>query len=150
MAILYKPMDSSHVEGVFELSKNSFHIPWSLESIQQELTNNLARYIVAMDSDSNKVIGFAGMWIIAGEGNITNIAVDADFKRVGIVYNLLSALFDICKKENCPDITLEVRVSNIAAQKLYEKAGFINEGIRKKYYEDNGEDAMIMWKRNII
>ena len=82
MAILYKPMDSSHVEGVFELSKNSFHIPWSLESIQQELTNNLARYIVAMDSDSNKVIGFAGMWIIAGEGNITNIAVDADFKRV--------------------------------------------------------------------
>ena len=90
------------------------------------------------------------MWIIAGEGNITNIAVDADFKRVGIGYNLLSALFDICKKENCPDITLEVRVSNIAAQKLYEKAGFINEGIRKKYYEDNGEDAMIMWKRNII
>ena len=150
MAILYKPMDSSHVEGDFELSKNSFHIPWSLESIQQELTNNLARYIVAMDSDSNKVIGFAGMWIIAGEGNITNIAVDADFKRVGIGYNLLSALFDICKKENCPDITLEVRVSNIAAQKLYEKAGFINEGIRKKYYEDNGEDAMIMWKRNII
>ena len=74
-------MDSSHVEGVFELSKNSFHIPWSLESIQQELTNNLARYIVAMDSDSNKVIGFAGMWIIAGEGNITNIAVDADFKH---------------------------------------------------------------------
>ena len=150
MDILYKTIDSSHVQGVFELSKNSFHIPWSLESISQEITNTLARYVVAIDSHSNKVIGFAGMWIIAGEGNITNIAVDVDFKRLGIGYNLLSSLFDICQKENCPDITLEVRVSNIAAQKLYAKAGFINEGIRKKYYDDNGEDAMIMWKRNII
>ena len=150
MAILYKPMDSSHVQGVFELNKNSFHIPWSLESISQEITNTLARYVVAIDSHSNKVIGFAGMWIIAGEGNITNIAGDVDFKRLGIGYNLLSSLFYICQKENCPDITLEVRVSNIAAQKLYAKAGFINEGIRKKYYDDNGEDAMIMWKRNII
>ena len=57
MAILYKPMDSSHVQGVFELSKNSFHIPWSLESISQEITNTLARYVVAIDSHSNKVIG---------------------------------------------------------------------------------------------
>lgn len=150
MAILYKSMDLSHVEGVFELSKNSFHVPWSLESIQQEVSNKLARYTVAIDESTNKVIGFAGMWIIAGEGNITNIAVDSDFKRLGIGYNLLLSLFDICKKENCPDLTLEVRVSNIAAQKLYEKAGFINEGIRKRYYEDNGEDAIIMWKRNLV
>lgn len=150
MAILYKLMDTSHIEGVFELSKNSFHTPWSLESITQELNNSLARYIIAVDDSTNKVVGFVGMWVIAGEGNITNIAVDSDFKKRGIGYNLLLNLFDICKKENCPDLTLEVRVSNIPAQKLYEKTGFINEGIRKKYYEDNGEDAIIMWKRNII
>ena len=140
-------MDSSHVQGVFELSKNSFHIPWSLESISQEITNTIARYVVAIDSHSNKVIGFAGMWIIAGEGNITNIAVDADFKRVGIGYNLLSALFDICKKENCPDITLEVRVSNISAINLYKKFGFHEVALRKYYYGD--EDAILMEKQVI-
>ena len=89
MAILYKTMDHSHIEGVFELSKNSFHIPWSLESIKQELNNKLARYIIAIDESTNKVIGFKGMWVIAGEGNITNIAVNTDFKQQGIGYNLL-------------------------------------------------------------
>ena len=138
-------MDSSHVQGVFELSKNSFHIPWSLESISQEITNTLARYVVAIDSHSNKVIGFAGMWIIAGEGNITNIAVDVDFKRLGIGYNLLSSLFDICQKENCPDITLEVRVSNSRAINLYKKFGFREVALRKYYYGD--EDAILMEKQ---
>ena len=150
MEISYKIMDSSHVQGIYELSANSFHIPWSLDSIKAELTNKLAKYVVAIDKENNSVAGFAGMWIIAGDGNITNIAVAENYRQQGIGYNLLLELIDLCKNNDCPDLTLEVRVSNKAAQNLYKKAGFENEGIRKKYYEDNGEDAMIMWKRNII
>ena len=150
MDILYKEMTTDHIQDVFQLSKDSFHTPWSIDSISKELNNSFAKYVVAIDSINNKLVGFAGMWIIAGEGNITNIAVNSNYRKQGIGYNLLSNLINICKENNCNDLTLEVRVSNLPAQKLYNKLGFINEGIRKKYYEDNGEDAIIMWKRNLL
>ena len=150
MKISYKLMDYSHVDEIYEISAKAFHTPWSLDSIHSELNNTLAKYVVAIDEENNSVVGFAGMWIIAGEGNITNIAVSDSYKHKGIGYNLILGLIELCKENNCSDLTLEVRVSNKIAQSLYEKVGFINEGIRKKYYEDNGEDAIIMWKRNII
>ncbi len=123
MEISYKIMDSSHVQGIYEFSANSFHIPWSLDSIKAELTNKLAKYVVAIDKENNYVAGFAGMWIIAGEGNITNIAVAENYRQQGIGYNLLLELIDLCKNNDCPDLTLEVRVSN--------KAGLLKTFIRK-------------------
>lgn len=141
-------MGLSDINGVFQLSKESFNVPWSLESITDEISNPLAQYIVAEDLSTNNIIGFVGVWIIAGEGNITNIAVHPEYRRSGIGYNLLSKLITLCADLNCNDITLEVRVSNMAAQNLYSKLGFVNEGIRKKYYIDNNEDAVIMWKRD--
>lgn len=87
------------------------------------------------------------MWIIAGEGDITNIAVTPKYRKHGIASNLLIKLFEVCKTFNCGDITLEVRASNIPAQNLYKKFNFKEEGMRKGYYSDNGEDAIIMWKR---
>lgn len=147
MKIDYKLMNESHVQGVYELSSQCFRTPWSLDSISHEINNPLAHYIIAEDLYTNTIIGFVGVWIIAGEGNITNIAVDPNYRKQGIASKLLEELFKICEKLECPEITLEVRVSNLPAQNLYTKHGFINEGTRKRYYEDTGEDAIIMWKR---
>lgn len=140
-------MNESHANGVYELSKECFAIPWTLESINNELNNPLAKYVIAQDLSTGKVVGFVGVWIIAGEGDITNIAVSSKYRKLGIASNLLIKLFDVCKTFNCEDITLEVRASNIPAQNLYKKFNFKEEGIRKGYYSDNGEDAIIMWKR---
>lgn len=147
MKIDYKLMDTSHINSVYELSKTCFSVPWSLESISYEIENPLAKYVIAQDLSTKEVLGFAGVWIVAGEGDITNIAVNPSYRKQGIASQLLSNLIEICHENNCNDITLEVRISNIPAQNLYTKLGFVNEGIRKKYYSDNGEDAIIMWKR---
>ena len=127
---------------------NGFSIPWSLDSISNEVENPLAKYVIAQDLSTEEIIGYAGVWIVAGEGDITNIAVNPSYRKQGIASNILKKLFEVCKENNCSDITLEVRVSNIPAQNLYKKFNFKEEGIRKKYYSDNGEDAMIMWKRD--
>ena len=147
MKIDYSLMKESHAKGVYELSKECFAIPWTLESINNELNNPLAKYVIAQDLSTGEVVGFVGVWIIAGEGDITNIAVSSKYRKLGIASNLLIKLFDVCKTFNCEDITLEVRASNIPAQNLYKKFNFKEEGIRKGYYSDNGEDAIIMWKR---
>ena len=141
-------MDNSHINGVYELSKACFSVPWSLDSISYEIENPLAKYIIAENLSTKEVIGYAGVWIVAGEGDITNIAVDPSYRKQGIASSLLMKLFEICRENSCSDITLEVRASNIPAQNLYKKFNFKEEGIRKKYYSDNGEDAIIMWKRD--
>ncbi|MBM6836792.1 ribosomal protein S18-alanine N-acetyltransferase [Clostridium saudiense] len=148
MKIDYKLMDNSHINGVYELSKACFSVPWSLDSISYEIENPLAKYIIAENLSTKEVIGYAGVWIVAGEGDITNIAVDPSYRKQGIASSLLMKLFEICRENSCSDITLEVRASNIPAQNLYKKFNFKEEGIRKKYYSDNGEDAIIMWKRD--
>ncbi|WP_294369079.1 ribosomal protein S18-alanine N-acetyltransferase [uncultured Clostridium sp.] len=147
MKINYSLMNETHVNGIYQLSNECFAIPWSLDSINNELNNPLAKYVIAEDLLTSEVIGFVGVWIIAGEADITNIAVSPKYRKQGIASNLLIKLFDVCKTFNCEDITLEVRVSNTPAQNLYKKFNFKEEGIRKGYYSDNGEDAIIMWKR---
>ena len=147
MKIDYSLMNENHVKGVYELSEECFAIPWTLDSINNELNNPLAKYVIAQDLSTGEVVGFVGVWIIAGEGDITNIAVTPKYRKHGIASNLLIKLFEVCKTFNCEDITLEVRASNIPAQNLYKKFDFKEEGLRKGYYQDNNEDAIIMWKR---
>lgn len=147
MKIDYSLMNESHINGVYNVSKKCFSIPWSLDSINNELNNPLAKYIIAQDLSTEEVIGFVGVWIVAGEGDITNIAVSPKYRNNGIATELLTNLFKLCKTFDCENITLEVRASNIAAQNLYKKFNFKEEGIRKGYYSDNNEDAIIMWKR---
>jgi ribosomal-protein-alanine N-acetyltransferase len=140
-------MSTETTKYVQEISSLSFPISWSLESIEKELTNKFARYVTLKNND--KVIGFGGMWVIFEEAHITNIALHPEYRRMGYSHIILDSLEAICKKEGVTAMTLEVRASNIAAQKLYEHHGFKVEGIRKGYYEDNKEDGLIMWKRNI-
>lgn len=141
------PFNESHIKEIYEIEKLSFATPWDIASLEGELNNTFAKYYVAVSDD--KVIGYAGIWNIIDEGHITNIAVHPDYRNLGVGNRLLDTLIKACKERNIFSLTLEVRKSNIKAQRLYEKHGFIVEGVRKKYYSDNDEDALIMWKHNL-
>ena len=142
-----EPMNSSHIEGVFEVSKLSLAEAWNIESIEKELSNKLAKYLVALDE--NKVIGFLGMWVVFDEGDITNIAVHPEYRKQGIGNLLMDNLITLCNENNINSLTLEVRESNLPAQNLYKKHGFKEEGIRKNFYDNPKENAIIMWIHNI-
>lgn len=139
-------MSLKDISEVIVVEKLSFSIPWSEASFIEEIKNNrFARYIVA--KADGRVVGYAGMWIIIDEGHITNIAVHPEYRRMGIGSALMSRLIEIARAEGVESMTLEVRKSNFAAQKLYQKYGFKASGIRKGYYA--GEDAIIMWKDDV-
>lgn len=143
--LLIRPMVLEDVEQVWEIEKLSFKSPWSKESFLQEMQSNKnARYVVAVLGDT--VIGYGGMWFIIDEAHITNIAVHPDYRDQKIGQKTVEAMIAAARKEGIHRMTLEVRVSNQTAIHLYKKMGFGEAGIRKGYYSDTGEDALIMWK----
>ena len=133
--------DTAHIAL---LDKECFAIPWSEDSFRAEMENIFATYIVAKDED--KCIGYCGFWQAYDEGDITNVAVDTDYRRQHIGSRLIEEMIRRAKNMKLELLTLEVRRSNIAAQGLYEKYGFEVIGERKAYYSDNREDALIMTK----
>lgn len=138
-------MTVDDVYEVSEIEKATFYIPWTEADFKKEMTENkLAIYKVAVLD--GKIVGYCGMWHVVTEGHITNVAVLEDYRGKGIGDMLISSLIDEGIKKEMIGITLEVRISNIKAQRLYSKYGFKPEGFRKKYYSDTGEDAVIMWK----
>jgi len=145
MNISFYLMKEEDIDSVLEVSSLSFSIPWSKDSYIQELTNPIARYLVA--KIDNKIVGFVGTWIVLDESHITNIAIHPNYRKQGIGSSLLEAFLKYCKSQGCIAFTLEVRNSNKAARTLYEKYNFKQEGVRKGYYEDTKEDAIIMWLR---
>ena len=144
MKIHYRLLKEEDVDDIFEISSLSFNTPWSYESIKSEINNPLAKYIVALDLDNKKIIGFIGAWIIASEADIVNIAVHPKYRNLGIGSKLLSSFIELGRNEDWYKITLEVRESNLSAQKLYSKYNFKVDGIRKNYYEDTKENAILM------
>lgn len=143
--IIIRPMTIDDVDGVFEVEKNCFEHYWSKIEFEKEMKNDVARYLVA-DIDK-KIVGYVGIWFVAGEGHITNVAVHSDYRGQKIGDMLIKHLIKMCEENNILAMTLEVRVSNTVAQNLYKKYGFKLAGIRKEYYSDNKEDAMIMWSQ---
>jgi ribosomal-protein-alanine N-acetyltransferase len=137
------------IDAMTELDATCFSAPWSHASFEAELTTNqLAWYLVAEELLSEGVgliIGYAGLWAIEDEGHITNVAVHPDYRRMHLGHILVDMLIDQTRQEGLKRFTLEVRVSNVAAISLYKQFGFVSAGLRKGYYEDNNEDAMIMW-----
>lgn len=120
-------------------------IPWMKESFEREIEENkIALYLVAATDE--EVVGYMGLWRVADEGHITNVAVAPKFRRMRIASALMETMFDVCGAEGVMDYTLEVRVSNEPAQELYKKHGFKGVGVRKDYYFDDHEDALIMWR----
>lgn len=131
------------IPAVLEIDRASFAKPWSSEDYRCELSRNVAaRYLVAEQGGS--VIGFAGAWIILDESHITNIAVSPIFRGKGIGSRLTEELLQYISNLGAAYATLEVRVSNAPAVGMYKKYGFVAVGKRKRYYEDNNEDALLM------
>ena len=139
------PMTEEHIEQVLQVEEACFSIPWTREDYQREMKENkMAIYRIAVLDD--KIVGYAGMWHVVTEGHITNVAVLEQYRRRGVAKALMEEIINIAQQKQMIGITLEVRISNIAAQKLYTKYGFRPEGFRKNYYQDTKEDAVIMWK----
>ncbi len=137
---------AEEVIEICEIEKLCFSDPWSLESMRYELEKNPAAiYIVA--EDEGRIAGYAGLWWITDEGHITNVAVRPEYRGRGIASEIIRTLLEFTEEEGIRDFTLEVRESNIPARNLYEKYGFTVEGVRKGYYRDNKENALIMWRR---
>ena len=148
MPMTVTPMTIGDLKGVLAIENAAFCNPWSRNSFLYELQENQrAVYLVAREDD--RVVGYTGMWVIFDEGHITNLAVHPGYRRRGVGTRLLDELTSVAKARRVSRLTLEVRVSNIGAQSLYAKHGFVNCGIRNRYYRDNNEDAIIMWKSEI-
>ena len=132
------------IDGIDEINRQSFAAPWSRKMIEDDIQNPNSFYAVEEDG---KILGYAAITVIAGEANVTNVAVLPEARGKGIGKKVLSHLIDICIEKNFYLITLEVRKSNIPAISLYKSLDFEIEGERKNYYSDNGEDALIMTRR---
>ncbi len=143
--IVIRSMTEADLDAVAGLEVACFSIPWSRRMIQDELDNDRARYLVA--AVEGQVAGYGGVWILFDEGHITNIAVHPRFRKSGIGRNLLGTMIELMKQEGVLSATLEVRRGNAAAVALYRSFGFSVEGVRRGYYTDNGEDALLMWVR---
>ncbi len=138
-----EPMTLDDLPAVHAIERASFTTPWPDDAYRSELrTNRLATYVVARAGD--EVVGFAGLWLMVDEAHVTTFAVDPAWRRRGIGEHLLVALLDVSIARGAREATLEVRLSNVAARRLYEKYGFRPVGLRPRYYTDNGEDALIM------
>ena len=137
-------MEEKDLDEIMELEHACFTLPWTKEAFYNELHNNqYARYVVL--EENGKIIGYCGTWLVIDEAHITNIAILPECRGRGFGEKLLSSMMDYCREQNAERMTLEVRVSNIPAQSLYKKLGFQEGAIRKNYYSDNQEDAIVMW-----
>ncbi|MBD1372288.1 ribosomal protein S18-alanine N-acetyltransferase [Hazenella sp. IB182357] len=142
--IMFRPMVLSDIPDIVKVENASFPTPWPQKAFYNELAfNQFARYTVVTCAD--EIIGYCGFWLILDEAHITNIAVHPDYQGCGIGEMTLIYVMEMARMSGAKRMTLEVRVSNLVAQKLYEKLGFENTGVRKAYYTDNKEDAIIMW-----
>ncbi len=140
-------MVPADIAVVTRLDSECFSTAWSESAYSGELRLNNAHYYIA-DIDG-VTVGFAGMWLILDEMTVNRLAVCPSDRRNGIGRLLLAHLIDEAVRLGATAATLEVRTTNTSAIMLYEKMGFVSEGIRKGYYSDSGEDALIMWNRNL-
>lgn len=140
----FRKMKIEDIPNVMVIEHEAFSLPWTETAFQNELTNNLFAHYMVMEY-AGKPIGYAGMWTIVDEAHVTNIAILEAFRGRKLGDRLLDHLMKMASIKGMIRMTLEVRVSNIVARNLYEKKGFESAGLRKGYYSDNNEDAMIMW-----
>lgn len=143
--VTYRKMVSDDVPAVYEIELATFSVPWTLDSFYYEVhENQYAHYVLATEADGS-IIGFCGMWMVIDAAQITNVAVIDAARGRGIGEGLMREAIRIAQGHDMEVMSLEVRVTNTVAQNLYRKLHFQDGGIRKGYYTDNGEDALVMW-----
>ena len=143
--LIIRQAEERDIKAIEGQEQVCFTDPWSYESLEHDILNNkLSFYIVA--EVEGVVCGYVGIWNIVDEGHITNVAVSPDYRRKHIASNMLDVLIASCEEAGVERFTLEVRAGNEPAKALYAGKGFKEVSVRKGYYQDNGEDAIIMWR----
>ena len=143
-SFVFRYMKEEDIDQILEVEHASFATPWSREAFYNEIYNNkFAVYIVL--EEYQKIIGYVGAWVVIDEAHITNVAILPSYRGKKLGEALLRKMMTVAKDMGARSMTLEVRVTNNVAQSLYRKLGFQNGGIRKNYYTDNQEDALVMW-----
>ena len=145
MKLETRAMEAKDLDRVCEIEESSFSMPWKREDFEDLLKRTEANYLVILLDDY--VIGTAGYTYNGFEGYINNVAIDSLYRKKGYSKVLMEALIEDGLKKGVKEFTLEVRVSNAPANRLYESLGFVNEGVRKNFYEKPTEDANVMWLR---
>lgn len=145
MELAPSPMSLNDIEQVLNIERLSFSVPWSRHAFVDELLRNeRARYLVVRDP-SGVVFGYGGMWLILDEAHVTNVAVHPEYRRRGVARAIMISLMETAVCLGAQRMTLETRLSNLPAQKLYRSLGFVAAGVRPRYYIDDHEDALVMW-----
>lgn len=135
------PMD---IDAIMQIENESFTLPWSRDAYLGELKNSFANYLVG--DYEGEVIGYGGIWVVFEEAHITNVAVAPKYRNAKVGHALMAEMERIARQKKATRILLEVRPSNVAALALYRGMGYIESGLRKEYYSDNNEDAILMTK----
>lgn len=150
LEIRLRQMMLSDLDGVMLIEPDAFGSHhWSRQSFINELNNPCGHYFVAISRPEGRLVGYSGFWLIGDEAHITTLAVAPELRRQYIGERLFIYDLGQARAEGANWMTLEVRVSNERAQQLYFKYGFRSLGLRRHYYQDNGEDAMVLWTENI-
>ena len=142
--VRFRMMTVEDVDHVYEIEALSFSLPWTKEAFYYEMLENKHAHYVLAETDQG-IIGYCGLWLVVDECHVTNIAIHPDERGKKLGERLMRAAIDAAKEHGAVLMTLEARVSNHVARNLYQKLGFQNGGIRKRYYSDNQEDAIVMW-----
>lgn len=145
--ISIRPANVNDIEAIAELEIACFSSPWPLEVIYEDLAIHKNLYFLVVKDELP--VGYAGMWMILDEAHINNVCIHPDYQGRGYGNVLVDFVIHEAYRQGADSITLEVRASNSRAKQLYSKFGFEVEGVRKRYYSDNGEDALIMWKQGL-
>lgn len=148
MEIEIRELREEDIETLAQIEAEVFSMPWSANAFRELLGNSYCTYLVALIE--GEIVGGAGFTALCGEANIDNVVVSEKYRRQGVGQALLREMISRGEAEQAQAFTLEVRVGNEAAIRLYEKFGFRSEGIRPRFYEKPVEDAMIMWRRQKI
>ena len=143
--MIIRELEKQDIEEISRIEAESFSMPWSARDFEEMIETDYAYYYVAILD--GKPVGCVGMRNILGEGQITNVVVDKSYRNRKIARSILEYMMKKTSEIGVYSYTLEVRPSNSAAIHLYESLGFVSEGLRKNFYENPTEDAMIMWKR---
>ncbi len=145
--IIIRPMRADDIAEVANIEAQCFRSPWSHHAFDEELRNNIAHYLVVQSGDS--LVGYAGMWVMFAEAHITNVGIEPQSRGNGLGKRLMLAMMELALALSASKMTLEVRESNTIAQNLYFSLSFETAGIRKRYYSDTNEDALILWNHDI-
>ena len=148
--IEFERMVQDDADGVARVEAACMPVPWSRQSFWEEASHSDAYYLIARDTDrDNLIIAYAGCWVLANEGHITNVAVDPEYQGQGLGRRLMNELTSRVKALGVTSMTLEVRPSNKVAINLYTSLGFRSVGQRPKYYTNPVEAAEIMWNTHL-